>query len=212
MPIPIRNFKDDLARIAGTNDYVLLSPDSSQQVTASSTSANTDASTSTSNIRGNSRGEAAVGSGPKGARILQVAQSLLGTDNNDYFPGRPGDACASFVSTVLIKAGVMPQSSFTRSASQLTSSTERAGAVNVFGGLIPSTDENIFKAQPGDVVQLVRGDVRGAGITHSGIATGKGGMFISIGSSHGRVIAYKINYLRAGVVHFVKFQLHRFGG
>lgn len=196
MPLPVRNFEADLKRIAGTN----LPPRQVPLHLVSSPTASYPGAPPTAG--------AAVASGPTAARVLAVARGLLGTKNRLYFASDPSNACASFVSTVLLRAGAtqgregVVGPGFTTSAAGLTTVTEAAGAVLVSSPL-SLTAANVLRAQPGDIVQWFHGPRR---IGHSGIAIG-GGRVIAIGSGAGRVETYGINYSGND---FTAFQLHRF--
>lgn len=160
-------------------------------------------------------GAAAVGAGPLAGRIVAMARSLVGNLNGVYYALDNKNACASFVSTVLIRSGAVvgreqiEGAGFTRSAALLTQTTERAGAVSVFAAPLPLTPANVLLAQPGDVVQFLK---PGQTPHHSGIANGEGRV-VATSSQAGAVSIYSMLALRGRPGHergFDRFQLHRF--
>jgi hypothetical protein len=126
-------------------------------------------------------------------RISLLARSLRRTANRLYYRANPRKACASFVSTVLIRAGAMLRSRFTRSAASLPGVLARSGAHQVLPYGTRITPAVVAKLLPGDVIMFHH---PGRRLSHSGVVTGRN-RFVAISSSRRVVVEYDLLRFRS---------------
>lgn len=109
---------------------------------------------------------------PKALRILAIAQSLIGTPNSNYYSPDPVNACASFVSTVLKKAKVFPNSCpIIRRAPELPKELLSTGATQVVADNTLLTEAVKNQLKPGDIVLFNNNPTH---FEHSSIYVGNG--------------------------------------
>jgi hypothetical protein len=201
MPLPVRNFKSDLARIAGAEQGSPVPPGTPRTTNSGPTS-----TTLTPTLGG----AATLGGGALGPRIAAAAMARVGSPNSDYYPPDPNNACASFVSTVLRDVGLVPAADtyvtrrlFTTLANGLTKTTEKLGAVNVFGHEVPLTADVVRQIQAGDIIQFRNdSDV----FDHSAVALGNGRLAGTTSSRHRIANDSILSYRK----EFPHIQIHRF--
>jgi hypothetical protein len=135
-------------------------------------------------------GSMSIGGG-RSAMVAEIAGNLRGSLNADYYPADPAEACASFVSAVLVRAGVLrgPEgvvgggSEYTRSTSQLRRTLLKDGAREIAYQRSVKDASAIASIQPGDLIFWSENGLW----HHSGIYAGNGQQ-LSISSSRGRVL------------------------
>jgi hypothetical protein len=135
------------------------------------------------------------------------------TPNASFYSPDPANACASFVSAVLVEAGVFagpipspsgspaPGSEFTRSANTLLATLQAKRAIPVVQRASVRDTAALSRLAPGDLIFWSDGN---APYHHSGVFSGEGRV-VSISSGAGTVSQYKL--ADAGYTHFTAYRL-----
>lgn len=155
-----RSWDLDYTRLVNSN--VQQQSDSKSQATPAATSANHVPDGTPTDFR-----NMPAGGGPKAKLIVDTAFRLMQThpSSTDYY-FQPEVACASFVSTVLEVAKIIPPSPLLsnthvgdprRYCPTLAAELTRLGAVQIIRGNLPLTEENLTRTLiPGDIIFYYR--------------------------------------------------------